>query len=94
MERPRMADRQRSSSNIIPKGRDVYQKDRPAYAADDARAMSPRRNSEDLERLELGVRKSLQECASRVLASLNYANILQPSTYITIITTSISESYR
>lgn len=61
LERPRMADRQRSSSIIIPKTLDTYQKERPNYPPDDARAMSPRRSSEDLERLELGVRKSLQE---------------------------------
>lgn len=56
-----MAERQRSSSIIIPKGLDVYQRERPQYAPDDARAMSPRRTSEDLERLEVDVRKSLQE---------------------------------
>jgi len=64
MERPRMGDRQRSSSIIIPKGRDTYQREKIEYPPDDARAMSPRRNSEDLERLELGVRKKIQEYAT------------------------------
>lgn len=70
MERPRMAERQRSSSIIIPKGRDTFQKERPEYGPDDARAMSPRRTSEDLERLELGVRKSLQDQAHVLQSSL------------------------
>ena len=61
LERPRMAERQRSSSIIIPKTVDTYQSERPDYPPDDAIAMSPRRSSEDLERLELGIRKSLQE---------------------------------
>lgn len=70
MDRPRMGDRQRSSSIIIPKGRDTYQREKPEYPPDDARAMSPRRNSEDLERLELGVRKSLQDQAHTLQSSL------------------------
>lgn len=69
IDRPRMSERQRSSSIIIPKGNDTYQTERPEYPPDDARAMSPRRNSEDLERLELGVRKSLQEYAPLSLCS-------------------------
>ncbi|KAK5945526.1 hypothetical protein PMZ80_002731 [Knufia obscura] len=70
MDRPRMAERQRSSSIIIPKGRDTFQREKPEYPPDDARAMSPRRNSEDLERLELGVRKSLQAQAHTLQSSL------------------------
>lgn len=70
LERPRMADRQRSSSIIIPKNVDTYQTERPDYPPDDARAMSPRRSSEDLERLELGVRKSLQDQAHTLQSSL------------------------
>lgn len=65
-----MADRQRSSSIIIPKTVDTYQSERPDYPPDDARAMSPRRSSEDLERLELGVRKSLQDQAHTLQSSL------------------------
>lgn len=61
MERPRLGERQRSNTIIVPKGRDVVQRDRPQYPPDDARAMSPRRNSEDIERLERGVRESLKE---------------------------------
>ncbi|OCT49588.1 putative bZIP transcription factor [Cladophialophora carrionii] len=61
MERPRLGDRQRSNTIIVPKGRDVVQTERPQYPPDDARAMSPRRNSEDIERLERGLRETLKE---------------------------------
>lgn len=67
MDRPRMGERQRSSSIIIPKGRDTLQKEKPEYPPDDARAMSPRRNSADLERLEHDVRQSLKEYAQYYL---------------------------
>lgn len=65
-----MLERQRSSSIIIPKGRDLYQREKPDYPPDDARAMSPRRSSEDLERLESNVRKSLQDQAHTLQSSL------------------------
>lgn len=64
MDRPRLGDRQRSNTIIVPKGRDVVQTEKRDYPPDDARAMSPRRNSEDIERLERGVRESLKEYAS------------------------------
>lgn len=67
MDRPRLGDRQRSNSIIIPKGRDVVQREKPQYPPDDARAMSPRRNSEDIERLERGVRESLKEYVDLVV---------------------------
>ncbi|KAJ9645571.1 hypothetical protein H2204_001152 [Knufia peltigerae] len=70
MDRPRLGDRQRSNTIIVPKGRDVVQKEKPQYPPDDARAMSPRRNSEDIERLERGVRESLKEQARSLQSSL------------------------
>lgn len=60
MERPRLAGRVKSSSIIVPKD-DTMQKDKPEYPPDDARAMSPRRNSEDLEKLGKEMRESLKE---------------------------------
>ena len=59
--RPPMAGRPKSSSIIIPKDRDVFQRDHPDYPPDDARAMSPRRNSHDLEKLSESARESLKE---------------------------------
>ncbi|RMZ89643.1 hypothetical protein DV736_g3126, partial [Chaetothyriales sp. CBS 134916] len=68
-ERPRLGERQRSGSIIVPKGR-LLQEGNPAYPPDDARAMSPRRNSEDLEKLEQDVRQSLKEQAKTLQSSL------------------------
>jgi short coiled-coil protein len=60
MERPRLAGRVKSSSIIVPKNA-TLQTDTPEYPPDDARAMSPRRNSEDLEKLGKEMRESLKE---------------------------------
>ncbi|RMZ81902.1 hypothetical protein DV738_g1955, partial [Chaetothyriales sp. CBS 135597] len=68
-ERPRLAERQRSSSIIVPKGH-LVQEGKLVYPPDDARAMSPRRNSEDLEKLEKDVRQSLREQARTLQSSL------------------------
>jgi len=70
MDRPCLGDRQRSSSIIVPKGRDVIQRERPEYPPSDARTMSPRRNGGDIERLERGVRESLKEQARSLQSSL------------------------
>ncbi|KIW55094.1 hypothetical protein PV05_07402 [Exophiala xenobiotica] len=70
MERPRLGDRQRSNTIIVPKGRDVVQREKPQYPPTDARAMSPRRNSHDIERLERDVRQSLKEQARNLQSSL------------------------
>lgn len=60
MERPRLTGRQKSSTIIVPKGPDVIQT-YAEYPPDDARAMSPRRNSADLEKLGQEARQSLKE---------------------------------
>jgi hypothetical protein len=70
MDRPRLGDRQRSNTIIVPKGLDVVQKEKPEYPPNDARAMSPRRNSADIERLERGLRESLKEQARNLQSSL------------------------
>lgn len=46
------------------------QKDKPDYPPDDARAMSPRRNSEDLEKLGKEKRESLKDHARTLQSSL------------------------
>ena len=89
MDRPRMSERQRSSSIIVPKGRDVVQKDKPLYPPDDARAMSPRRNSQDLEKLEQDVRQSLKEYVFHVTNPRSPLTDMQSSKDATIITRSI-----
>lgn len=80
-ERPRMADRQRSSSIIVPKGRMLNAEEAADYPPDDARAMSPRRNSQDIEKLEHDVRRSLKEyvarnpCGPQLIPSQTSSNI-------------------
>ena len=54
----------------MPKGQDVVQQDKPKYPPNDARAMSPRRNSQDIEKLEHNVRHSLKEQAKTLQSSL------------------------
>jgi hypothetical protein len=61
MEMPRLGNRRRSNSIIVPKELGVVQKEGPQYPADDARAMSPRRNSEEIEMLEQCIRENLKE---------------------------------
>lgn len=48
----------------------MIQKEKPEYPPNDARAMSPRRNSQDIEKLEQGVRQSLKEQARSLQSSL------------------------
>jgi hypothetical protein len=60
LDRPRLTARQKSGPIIVPKGRGVVQES-IEYPPDDARAMSPRRNSADVERLGQEARQSLKE---------------------------------
>src|SRR2546423_15532787 len=60
LDRPRLTARQKSNSIIVPKGADVVQT-HAEYPPDDARAMSPRRNSADVEKLGQEARQSLKE---------------------------------
>ena len=59
-DRPRLTTRQKSNTIIVPKGKAVIQTD-VEYPPDDARAMSPRRNPEDVEKLGQEARRSLKE---------------------------------
>jgi hypothetical protein len=100
MERPRMPNRPKSSS-IIPKDKDVFQRDRPEYPPDDARAMSPRRDSHDLEKLSAAAKENLKECVryleeSRVHISpeILLANVQQSGTNPSIVTTSARRTHR
>jgi len=54
----------------VPKDEEVFQSERPHYPPDDARAMSPRRNSADIERIEQGLRETLKEQARNLQSSL------------------------
>ena len=69
IERPRMASRKASASIVVHKSNAIEIRDEE-YPPDDARAMSPRRNSEDLERLGREARQSLKEQAKTLQSSL------------------------
>ena len=61
-ERPRMASRKPSASILVPRDHPEIEIEEEEFPPDDARAMSPRRNSADLERLGKEARQTLQEC--------------------------------
>lgn len=60
-ERPRMASRKPSASILVPRDHPEIEIEEEEFPPDDARAMSPRRNSADLERLGKEARQTLKE---------------------------------
>jgi len=60
LARPKPSSRKSSGTNIIPRDHPHVELEDEQFGPDDARAMSPRRNSEDLERLSQETRRSLQ----------------------------------
>lgn len=60
-ERPRVASRKPSASILVPRDHPEIEIEEEEFPPDDARAMSPRRNSADLERLGKEARQTLQE---------------------------------
>lgn len=60
-ERPRMASRKPSASILVPRDHPEIEIEEEEFPPDDARAMSPRRNSADVERLGKEARQTLQE---------------------------------
>jgi hypothetical protein len=69
-ERPRMASRKPSASILVPRDHPEIEIEEEEFPPDDARAMSPRRNSADLERLGKEARHTLQEQAKALQSSL------------------------
>ncbi|KAL1858675.1 hypothetical protein Plec18167_003449 [Paecilomyces lecythidis] len=69
-ERPRMASRKPSASILVPRDHPEIEIEEEEFPPDDARAMSPRRNSADLERLGKEARQTLQEQARTLQSSL------------------------
>ncbi|KKY29081.1 putative bzip transcription factor [Phaeomoniella chlamydospora] len=69
LERPRLSSRKPSGSIVVHKSHQI-EIEEEEYPPDDARAMSPRRNSEDLERLGREARATLQEQAKTLQSSL------------------------
>ncbi|KAI5305338.1 hypothetical protein KEM56_004676 [Ascosphaera pollenicola] len=69
-ERPRMASRKPSASILVPSDHPQIEVDEQEFPPDDARAMSPRRNSADVEKLSREARETLQQQAKRLQSSL------------------------
>ncbi|KAI9874106.1 MAG: hypothetical protein M1830_010186 [Pleopsidium flavum] len=70
LQRPKLSSRKSSGTNIIPRDHPHVELQDEQFAADDARAMSPRRNSEDVEKLSQETRRSLQANAQTLQSSL------------------------
>lgn len=70
IERPRMSSRKPSSSIIVPRDHPEIEIEQEFFPPDDARAMSPRRDSTDMERLGKEARQILQEQAKTLQSSL------------------------
>lgn len=60
-ERPRIPSRKPSASILVPRDHPEIEIEEEEFPPDDARAMSPRRNSADLQRLGNEARQTLQE---------------------------------
>lgn len=60
-DRPRQPSRKPSASILVPRDHPEIEIEEEEFPPDDARAMSPRRNSADLERLGKEARQTLQE---------------------------------
>lgn len=61
LERPQMASRKPSASILVPRDHPEIEIEQEEFPPDDARAMSPRRDSADVERLGKEARQTLQE---------------------------------
>lgn len=70
LKRPKIGSRKSSGSLIIPRDSPNIEARDEEYAEDDARTMSPRRTSEEIERLGRDARRTLIEQARVLQASL------------------------
>ncbi|OJD15462.1 hypothetical protein ACJ73_08979 [Blastomyces percursus] len=69
-DRPRMASRKPSASILVPRDHPEIEIEEEEFPPDDARAMSPRRNSADVEKLSREAREALQKQANTLQSSL------------------------
>ncbi|KAL2383504.1 hypothetical protein RJZ90_002560 [Blastomyces dermatitidis] len=60
-DRPRLASRKPSASILVPRDHPEIEIEEEEFPPDDARAMSPRRNSADVEKLSREAREALQK---------------------------------
>lgn len=64
LQRPTLGSRKSSGSLIIPRDSPVVEQKEEHYDAGDARAMSPRRSSMEINEINTEARAALQECVS------------------------------
>ncbi|EEH11004.1 bZIP transcription factor [Histoplasma capsulatum var. duboisii H88] len=69
-DRPRLASRKPSASILVPRDHPEIEIEKEEFPPDDARAMSPRRNSADVEKLSREAREALQKQANTLQSSL------------------------
>ncbi|KAI9759461.1 MAG: hypothetical protein M4579_002301 [Chaenotheca gracillima] len=71
LDRPRMGNRKSSGTIIVPRDSAEVELKDEVFDEDDARAMSPRRNSEDVEKMGQEARQALEKQARALQASLS-----------------------
>ncbi|PGH02171.1 hypothetical protein AJ79_07717 [Helicocarpus griseus UAMH5409] len=69
-DRPRLASRKPSASILVPRDHPEIEIKKEDFPPDDARTMSPRRNSADVEKLSREAREALQKQANTLQSSL------------------------
>jgi hypothetical protein len=79
-DRPRLASRKPSASILVPRDHPEIEIEEEEFPPDDARAMSPRRNSADVERLGREARETLQQCVASFFLTLSYCYVLSSNT--------------
>lgn len=75
VDRPRMASRKPSASILVPRDHPEIEIKQEEFPPDDARAMSPRRNSADVVRLAGGARETLKQLVPLAAFSAPYCNL-------------------
>lgn len=70
LQRPDLGSRKSSGTMVIPREGSNAEASEEQYDEDDARMMSPRRTTEEIERLSLGAKEALIEQAKALQASL------------------------
>ncbi|KAF2839287.1 hypothetical protein M501DRAFT_901756, partial [Patellaria atrata CBS 101060] len=70
LQRPPLGSRKSSGTIIVPRDSEKVELEEEEYDPEDARTMSPRRSSEDIERMSEDARAQLIEQAKQLQASL------------------------
>lgn len=74
LQRPKLHNRKSSGTIIVPRDDPNVEVHDEHYDEGDARTMSPRRSSEEVERLEEGARQTMIECVALQIRSVTITN--------------------